>query len=121
MKTPKKPRRIEEHTVLILDCDGTLALQKRPAKGLLAGLWEFPNFDGHLPVEQVIAILEQMGITVTEVVRQSEKTHIFTHVEWNMRGYYLRVKAPAGSYVWMDRQTVTAQAALPTAFRIFFE
>ena len=39
IKAPKKGRRIEEKTVLILRCEGKYALVKRPDKGLLAGLW----------------------------------------------------------------------------------
>jgi A/G-specific adenine glycosylase len=121
VKAPKKERRQENMTVFILKCGDRYAIEKRPSKGLLAGLWQFPNVPGHLEPEEAVSTLSTWNIAVQDILRQTEKTHIFTHVEWNMRGYYLRVKAPAGSYVWMDRQTVTAQAALPTAFRIFFE
>ena len=62
IKTPKKNRRIEEKTVFILSCDGEYALQKRPGKGLLAGLWQFPNVPGKLNVEQALCAVEEMGI-----------------------------------------------------------
>ena len=55
-KTPKKPRRQEQRTVLILRCGDTVALQKRPAKGLLAGLWEFPNLLGRLTPQQAVDV-----------------------------------------------------------------
>ena len=120
VKNPKKQRKTQHKTVLILACEDALALEKRPDKGLLAGLWQFPNYPGHLSLEEVLDILRQKGLSVTEVVRQTEKTHIFTHVQWEMRGYYLQVSEPLGGYVWMDRKTIEQQAALPTAFRIFY-
>ncbi len=48
VRAAKKPRRVEERTVFLLVRDGRLALRKRPAKGLLAGLWELPNVPGNL-------------------------------------------------------------------------
>ena len=47
-KSPKKQRRKEDLTVLILTCEGRFALEKRPPKGLLASLCQFPNVKGRL-------------------------------------------------------------------------
>ncbi|MEG0320728.1 MAG: A/G-specific adenine glycosylase, partial [Oscillospiraceae bacterium] len=43
VKTPKKPRKIEERTVYLLFSEQAVALRQRPQKGLLARLWEYPN------------------------------------------------------------------------------
>ena len=43
VKSPPKARRIEQRTVLLLRCGERYAVRKRTGKGLLAGLWEFPN------------------------------------------------------------------------------
>ena len=48
VKTPPRPRRIEERTVLLLRCGGRWAIRQRESSGLLAGLWEFPNEEGRL-------------------------------------------------------------------------
>ena len=40
VKTKKKARRVEERTVWLIFHEGRVALRRRPAKGLLAGLWE---------------------------------------------------------------------------------
>ena len=121
VKKAKAQRRIEEKTVLILSCDGNYALHKRPEKGLLAGLWEFPNMSGKLEIQQAIAEMEKAGIKTKEIIRTVEKKHIFTHIEWHMRGYYMEIEEPAGELTWMDREKIEGSAALPTAFRQFWE
>lgn len=120
VKLPKKTRRQEDITVFILECDGKYALDKRPETGLLAGLWQFPNVPGHLDPAHAVETLEKWGIRATDILRQTENKHIFTHVQWNMRGYYIRVKEPGGDFCWMTAETVSQTAALPTAFRIFW-
>ena len=121
VKSPKKGRRQADLTVFVLCCDGSYALEKRGSAGLLADLWQFPNTPGHLTEREAVAWLQEKGITVTDVFRQCEKTHIFTHVQWNMRGYYLQVKAHSGEYTWLTEQEICQQYALPTAFRMFWE
>ena len=121
MKSPKKARRVEEKTVFILSCDGSYALEKRPDKGLLAGLWQFPNCAGKLRIEDALAEVEQMGLTPREVYRQVERKHIFTHIQWEMNGIYLEVDAPAGDYAWFTAEQIRKETALPTAFRQFWE
>lgn len=121
VKQPKKNRRIEDRTVFILSCDGQYALEKRPNKGLLAGLWQFPNITGALGVEQSLAEVEKMALKPKEMLLQVERKHIFTHIEWRMRGVYVEVSNTNDSYTWLDAQQIRAHAALPTAFRQFFE
>ena len=53
-KSPKKQRRQEDLTLFILSCSGSFALLKRPPKGLLASLWEFPNLPGTLSPQQAL-------------------------------------------------------------------
>jgi len=50
-----------------------------------------------------------------------EKKHIFTHIEWHMSGIYMEVKERTDHFTWMDAATISAEAALPTAFRQFWE
>jgi A/G-specific adenine glycosylase len=87
----------------------------------LAGLWEFPNIPGVLNMETAIAEVERIGIKPKEIIRQVEKKHIFTHIEWHMSGIYMEVKEQTAGYVWMDGAQINAEAALPTAFRQFWE
>ena len=108
-------------TVFILSCDGSFALRKREETGLLAGLWEFPHVPGHLETGEAMAVLENMGIQPREIKRQTDKKHVFTHIQWNMRGYYLEVFQPGGDLAWLTEKQIRENAALPTAFRQFHE
>ena len=119
-KTPKKPRRQEDLTVFILTCGDHFALEKRPAKGLLASLWQFPNVSGHLKPQQAMEQLEAWGLRPRELTKQVERTHIFTHITWNMNGYYIEVASQHPGFQWFTAEEIKNQAALPTAFRQFF-
>ena len=121
VKSPKKEKRVEEKTVFIFSCDGRYALRKRPDTGLLAGLWEFPNVPGKLETEGALAQAESFGLRPREICRQAERKHIFTHIRWEMRGVYLEVAEPGGEFAWLTAQEIEKEAALPTAFRQFWE
>ena len=115
VRLPKRQRRREERTVLILSCAGKLAFSKRPAEGLLADLWEFPNYPGFMDAGQALEQLEKEGLHPVEIYKQVHKKHIFTHIQWDLRGIYIEVCEPGGPYQWFGED----QPALPTAFRLF--
>ncbi len=121
VKAPKKEKRQEDRTVFLLACDGRYALEKRPGKGLLAGLWQFPNVSGKLTTGEALAVLESWGMKPRNLGKEIHKKHIFTHIQWNMTGIYLEVSEPAAPFRWFTEEEVNTQAALPTAFRQFWE
>ena len=121
VKLPKKDKRVEEKTVFILSCDGQYALEKRPNKGLLADLWQFPNTPGTLSLEKALEWVQQQGLAPREVLRLVQRQHIFTHIRWDMQGIYLEVTEPIGDFTWLTADEIRNQAALPTAFRQFWE
>ena len=120
VKTLKKQRKTEDMTVFILHCDGCYAIEKREHKGLLAGLWQFPNCKDFLNPAQALDFLKEKGLAVKDITRQTEKKHIFTHVQWNMRGFYMEVREKTGEYLWLTPEKIEQDAALPTAFRQFW-
>ena len=63
---------------------------------------------------------EALGAQVTELEQMAEHRHIFTHVEWQMRGYYLRCSGGADLF-WVPPARLTEAYALPTAFRQFLD
>lgn len=119
VKAPKKQRKTEDMTVFILSCDGKYAIQKRPDTGLLAGLWQFPNLPGHLQPQEALTAMADLH--PREISRQVLRKHIFTHIQWQMLGYYLEVAEPSEQFVWMTADQINTTAALPTAFRQFWE
>ena len=120
-KGAKKARRVEEMTVLVISCDGAYILEKRPEQGLLAGLWQFLNCKGKLDTQHAIDKVEEFGFIPREILRTVEKRHIFTHVEWVMTGVYVEVVERNPKFQWFTSEQIEQQAALPTAFRQFWE
>ena len=119
VKTKKKERRVEEQTVLVLlDGEGRAALEKRPPKGLLAGMWQLPLLPGHAAEETARAALESRGLAVKSLEPLGEASHIFTHVEWRMTGWLARVDG-GGGFTWAAPEELEERYALPSAFRAY--
>jgi len=121
VKAPKKEKKQEDRTVFILRCAGKYALRKRPDKGLLAGLWEFPNISGQMSAAEAVAYLQGLNIATSEILREVSRKHIFTHIQWNMTGIYLETATMSEQFRWFTPDQINTQAALPTAFRLFWE
>lgn len=118
-RTAKRPRKQAQFTVFLLSCDNRYAIQKRQEKGLLQGLWEFPNVPGILTPEQAIAQAAAWGCKPTGLLRTAEKQHIFTHVEWELYGVYLDCKEMCDDFLWKTAEEIAEEYSLPTAFRQF--
>ena len=111
VKAPKRPRRVEERTVWLLFHQGRVALRQRPAKGLLAGLWEFPNELRDQPPPEWQG--EPLCGPFAGVAR-----HIFSHVEWHLTARRMHLegdKLPQG-WVWCTWQELKEVYAVPSAF-----
>ena len=115
VKAAPKARRVEERTVLLLRCGERWAIRRRAGKGLLAGLWEFPNEPGSLDAEAAAARIPG----VLRCVPCGEAAHIFTHVEWHMRGYLIDCASELPDYVWVTAAEIREAYSIPTAFRYF--
>ncbi len=118
LRSEKKKRRGEEKTVFLLLQNGRLALRKRGEKGLLAGLWEFPNVEGNLDEASAQVALAKLGFAVRSIEPLSSAKHIFTHVEWQMKGYLCEVEGENGDFVFADT-ALFEECAIPSAFRAF--
>ena len=120
-KPPKKPRRIEQRTVFVLQCGDRLAVCKRPSHGLLAGLWQLPDVPGKLETAEALRQAEQWGVHPTGILKTAERTHIFTHVQWDLRGVWLTCAAEAPQFTWADENALQHEIGLPTAYRQFLD
>ncbi len=113
-------RRQEQRTVFLLMAeDGRIAVEKRPDKGLLAGMYQLPNAEGFLTETEMRAMAEVWGIDVLEIIFIKEAKHAFTHLDWLMKGYQVRVSHSAGEFLWVTPKQLQEQYALPTALKPF--
>ena len=119
VKSPPRGRRVEERTVLLLRCGRRYAIDKRPNRGLLAGLWEFPNEKGAYSAAEIAERVAGQGGKVLSCAPCGEAKHIFTHVEWHMRGYLVDCAAEWGAFIWADPEQIAADYSIPTAFRYY--
>ena len=120
VKTKAKERRIEERTILIFRDGNTAAIKKRPSKGLLAGLYELPSVSGHLSLDEVVAYSKKIGLSPIRVKPLGEAKHIFSHVEWRMIGYLVRVdeleKNCSEKMIFVEPEKVQEMYPIPAAF-----
>ncbi len=126
-RAPRRERTVEEKTVLIIRDENRAALCKRPGKGLLAGLYELPSLEGFRTEEEVIAYLRENGIQTLRIQALEEAKHIFTHKEWHMRGFMVRVdeltpRQPSGaaeSWIFVEPQETRDRYPIPSAFSAY--
>lgn len=124
-RSPKKPRRIEKRTVLLIEDGGRTALSKRPDKGLLAGLYELPNTEGHLDEAALLAFIRSLGFEPLRWQRLEDAKHIFTHVEWQMIAYAVRISPEFDERAGSDRcflvenEMLRRNYAIPSAFSAY--
>ena len=123
-KAAPKPRRTEPVTLALLESPAGFLLQQRPAKGLLAGLWQPVLWEGEaLAAGEVLARLRAMGLDTGCAAPDAlpAAKHIFSHIEWHMSGILLHLpaqSAPAGC-VWASREALQAEYTLPGAFKSY--
>lgn len=121
-KGKAKPRKIEEKTVLLIRDGEKVLLHRRPQHGLLAGMYEFPNLEGHLTREEVTRYVEDMELLPLKVEPLEDARHIFSHIEWQMTGYMVRVAqlddlaGQKEGYVFAEAEVSEEKYAIPSAF-----
>lgn len=123
-KTQKKARSIEYKTILVLQDEQKTALRKRPAKGLLAGMYEFPWMEGIQDEDSVLEHLKTLGIQVIHIKKLEESKHIFSHKEWHMTGYAIRVdelerSGDKSGLLFVEREETQERYAIPAAYAAY--
>ncbi len=106
VRAPAPARAVEAFDVYLILEEGRALVRRRPARGLLAGLWEFPHG-------------EEIARLAQPVREGPPARHVFTHRIWEMRGVYARLLPGAREaltgredWAWAD---ATALRALPMA------
>lgn len=126
-KAAAKPRTIEEKTVLVIRDENRTVLRKRQNKGLLAGMYEFPTLMGFYTAEEVASYLADNGMKTIRIQPLSDAVHVFTHREWHMQGYMIRVDElePAGpgpetqDWIYIEPEETKQKYPIPRAFAAY--
>lgn len=126
-KAAAKARNIEEKTVLVIrDADRTV-IRKRQNKGLLAGMYEFPSMAGYCTAEEVTEYLAENGLKPLRILPLEPAKHIFTHKEWHMKGYMVRVDElepkcqgkDTEDWIYIEPEETREQYPIPTAYAAY--
>lgn len=123
VKKKAKARRIEDKTILVFRDDEEIAIGKRDKKGLLAGLYELPNVPGHLSRKEVENYCKEIGLLPIRIKKLPAAKHIFSHVEWHMIGYDIRVdeleKTNKKEFLFIHPGEIEKTYPIPAAFEMY--
>ena len=124
VKTAKKE---ERYIVLIIRRGNTYAVQKRPARGMLAGLWQFPLLavDSDLSLldklrDKVIQYLRHTGLVPESITFGTVYRHIYSHKIWQLlpcfiqtdAGYVVKDAVADDAVVWRPPAQIKEELAL---------
>lgn len=126
-KASQKPRTIEEKTILVIRDENRTAIRKRGTKGLLAGMYEFPSLSGYRTAEEVCGYLADNGMKTIRIQELQDAIHVFTHKEWHMKGYMIRVDelektSPGGEladWLYITPEETKQKYPIPSAFAAY--
>lgn len=126
-KKSKKERVEEAKTILVIKDENKTAFIKRPENGLLAGLYGFPTLDGTYTKEEVIHYMSQNGFRVIRIKEIEKAKHIFSHRQWNMIGYEVRVDELAipvcqdrqNDWIFIDKEEARNRYSIPSAYAAY--
>ena len=95
VKPAKKPKPELAFTVAVVQGPKGVLLQKRPERGLLAGLWQPLLLEGALAPPQLADALAALDLPACSLQPLGAAKHVFTHKVWRMQGYLARTDACA--------------------------
>ena len=88
----KKTRDVPIVAAVVTNEKGEFLIHKRPSSGLLANLWEFPNFEMHTSLQSkrdffVENFLEEYGVKpeLSDLILTID--HVFSHLVWKIDAY----------------------------------
>ncbi|MGG1876375.1 A/G-specific adenine glycosylase [Paenibacillus cisolokensis] len=128
IKTKAKPPRPEYRLTAIVEGSGQhqgkILVRRRPATGLLAGMWELPHVtvsaDGSanlasLPeeaaMERLTGALREEGIPATAASYFMDAEHVFSHIRWHMRVYRCQYQELPSTEAWVAETAAAYEAA----------
>ncbi len=119
VKKTKKIRRVEKRTLIFIILGEKAVIYKRPEGGLLPGLYEPLNLPGWKGPEEIKKLLKSMGARVRHIDGAPQSRHVFSHLEWEMRAYFVFADFMMAdeSAVFADAREIQTKYAFPSAFK----
>ena len=118
-----KERRLEKRTILVVRDGDRVALRKRENQGLLAGMYELPGLEGFYEEKEILTYLNQRQLMPLYIEKLKDAKHVFSHVEWQMQGFLIRVASleemTENDWLFVDAATAMQKYPLPSAFRAY--
>lgn len=121
LRSRNKDRRVEERTVLLFQWENRFSVSRRKDGILLGGLYEIPNEEGFYDQEEVLSLSENLGAQVISIEELKERKFLFTHIEWRLKGYLMKIREPHGDYIFETLEELKKNYTLATVFRGYLE
>ena len=119
-----KEKKTELLTVFMIRNGDKTAVRKRPARGLLAGLYEFPNSAGHLDDKEALAWLRKNQVEPVRIKKIVDAEHVFSHKKWIMQGYEVIMDPFAENsipFIMAGQDEITGKYCIPSAFSAYLD
>jgi A/G-specific adenine glycosylase len=95
---PVKTKKVKQRDVslvagILTNDEGKILIHKRPEKGLLANLWEFPNFEctSELKQDLLHQLKSEYEVETQLLENLGHIEHVFTHLKWYIHVYSGRI------------------------------
>lgn len=118
VKKVKKKRKVEKRSVFLFVYQDQVLIEKRNDDGLLKGLYQFPNIEGHFSQVEMKYFFDEMGFDTSTFEKLPAAKHIFSHLEWHMQGYYVSVRTKING-LWITVDELKETYSIPTAFKTY--
>ena len=119
---PKAKARVPV-TVALVQSPAGLLLQRRPAKGLLAGLWQPAAWEQAMTQQQLEQALSAVGVQPVWGEALPPARHVFTHKVWELGGWCASADAcplPDG-WVWAAPDQLAQVYPVPNAYAAYLQ
>lgn len=113
----KANKRVEHRLVLFLIYENKVVIRKRGNNGLLANMYEFPNY--LIEGDSIEKTLQKSSFYCKTPIFLEKKKHIFTHIVYEMEGYVILLEEPPREGILVPMRELKERYTLPNAFSKF--
>ena len=108
-------------TVALIESERGILLQRRPARGLLAGLWQPVAWERALTQDELRGELAKLGVQVEWGEALPPAKHVFTHKIWQLGGWRGTAAACdlSAGCVWAAPDDLAEVYPVPNAFAAY--